>query len=717
MDTKLLNQSDYYINRELSWLEFNHNVLQEAKTLSNPILERLRFLGIFSSNLDEFFMIRVAGLIDQFQMNVTIPDTRTLLSPEEQLEKISEKTHDLVGKQYATFERTILQAQQQAHFRIKKINELSREELERAEAIFDQIIFPTLSPLGIDAYRAFPNLSNKRINIFVNLEKKKEKKVAIVPVPALIDRLYALSDGKEISYVFSEQLIQHCISKLFLGYKIHSTFCFRVTRNADLEIHEDGADDLLTVIEDYLKQRKNGMAVRLEIESSSSSMAKLDDISFLKEELELLERDIYSIEGPLDLTFIFGLYAKAVKIYPNLAYKPFQPFLDNRLEKESIFNLIEEKDIFLHHPYDSFDPVISFIEEASKDPHTISIKQTLYRVSKNSPIIAALKTAAENGIQVTVLVEVKARFDEENNVNWARELEEAGCQVLYGMTHLKTHSKIALVVQKKGEQIKRYVHLGTGNYNDTTAKFYTDMGILTANEEIAQDATAFFNYLSGYSDIPDYKHFYVSPFEIRDSLIEHIDREIEEHKKHQNGRIIAKMNSLTDKLVIKKLFEASIAGIQIDLIIRGICCLRPGIPGISDNIRVRTIVGRFLEHSRVYYFHNNGENRLYLSSADMMTRNMVKRVEIEFPVLDKGIVQRIKSILDYQLEDNQKARILQEDGTYVLANLDESRAPFNSQVFLMEEAEKRQAAQIAQADPIKKGRPWYSKLFDKMLHR
>ncbi|MGE7365246.1 RNA degradosome polyphosphate kinase [Desemzia incerta] len=673
---------ELYENRELSWLDFNYRVLSEADSQQNPLLEQLRFLGIGSSNLDEFFMVRVAGLQDQVKSNYTQTDNKTQLSPEEQLEAISVKNRLNVDYQYSLYKEVTQELTQYGVF-FKSINDLSPEEKQLAENVFFELVFPTLTPLGIDAYRPFPNLQNKLINVFVHLEKDGASEIAVVPLPALADQFVPIEIGDEVTILYTEDLVTHYIGSLFNGYTVTSTFNFRVTRNADLEIHEQGAEDLLIVIEDYLKERKKGMAVRLEVDFRDPYETIKEDIDYLTASLKLEARDVYLIDGPLDLTVLGDIATYLSERLPTLSYPPFSPVYPEELIDKTIYELADEKDLFFHHPYDSFYPIVEFIQQAAEDPHVLAIKQTLYRVSSDSPIVQALKQAVDNGKQVTVLVELKARFDEERNVQWAKELEEAGCHVIYGMNNLKTHSKISLVVKKNGNTLTRYVHLGTGNYNDSTAKLYTDMGLITTNKEMGEDATNFFNYLSGYSQQPVYHHLTVSPFDIRDSYIEDIDAEIAFHQQFGNGHMIAKMNSLTDKVVIEKLYEASQAGVKIDLIIRGICCLRSQIPGVSENIRVISIVGRFLEHSRIYYFRHNGAHKLYLSSADMMTRNMVKRIEIEFPILDEAINQIILSILETYLKDNVKARQQMADGSYQLIQND---APLvNSQQVFMEQ--------------------------------
>ncbi|MCO4323211.1 RNA degradosome polyphosphate kinase [Mammaliicoccus sciuri] len=677
-----LDNPEYYNNRELSWLDFNYRVLEEAIDPNNPLLEQLKFLAIHSSNLDEFFMVRVAGLKDQVKMNFNEPENKAQLTPKEQLIGIEKKNRVNVELQYKRFNE-LKELLKSYKIFITQPERLPEPLIEQLQHQFNTEILPTLSPLGIDAYRPFPKLNNKMLNLFVDIRLNDgEIKSAIVPVPTLLDRIIKLEHEGVKYIVFLEDVISLFIEQLFNGYEVINTYTFRVTRNADLTIHEEGAEDLLIEIERFLKERKSGAAVRLEIDSRHID-AEVKSI-FLMNELELSNEDIYRVNGPLDLTVLFSLVGQLEDLFPELLFKPYTPQISSSLSKNNVFELALERDVFFHHPYESFEPIVEFIKEASEDPDTLAIKQTLYRVSSDSPIIQALKNAAENGKQVTVLVELKARFDEENNVQWARMLEDAGCNVIYGMTFLKTHSKITLVIKKVKGKVIPFVHLGTGNYNDKTAKIYTDMGIITTNPQIGQDAINFFNYLSGYSLKPDYNELIVAPFEIRDFFVEHIEQEMESHKEHGNGLIIAKMNSLTDKKVIKKLFEASQCGVKIKLIIRGICCLKPGIKGVSENIEVISIVGRFLEHSRIYYFYHNGQEKMYLSSADMMTRNMIKRVEILFPVLDPNLVKRLKGIVDLQLNDGLKGRIQNNEGLYQYN--DAGNKHMNSQEMLMDEA-------------------------------
>ncbi len=708
-----LNNKAYYNNREVSWVAFNYRVIEESLDNRNPLLERLKFLAIASSNLDEFFMVRVAGLKDQIKLNFNERENKTQMTPREQLIAIDKDNRENVRVQYEQYHK-LLQELEGHNIFLKQPDELEPHNYEVVKHRFEYEIMPTLTPLGIDAYRPFPKLSNKSLNVFVDVvDPKGESKSAIVQIPALLDRIIMLQDDQKMIFVMLEDIIIHFIDRLFTGHQVKRTFTFRITRNADLSIHEDGAEDLLIEIEKFLKKRKSGAAVRLEIDTRNDPTI---GGSFLTHELEIEERDVYKIDGPLDLTMLFQLSGMIAKKYPQLEFKPFEPAPPASLGLDNIYEVARERDVFFHHPYESFQPVVDFIKEASVDPSTLAIKQTLYRVSSDSPIIEALKNAAEAGKQVTVLVELKARFDEENNVHWAKMLEEAGCHVIYGMTYLKTHSKITLVIKKIDDELVPYVHLGTGNYNDKTAKIYTDMGIITTNKEIGQDAMNFFNYLSGYSEKPEYNKLHVAPFEIREEFLDHIEQEIISHKENGNGLIIAKMNSLTDKAVIKKLFEASQAGVKVNLIIRGICCLKPGIPGVSDNIRVISIVGRFLEHSRIYYFYHNGKERMYLSSADMMTRNMIKRVEILFPILDENIVARLKEFLQLQLDDNQKAREQDMNGVYHYVR--NQLEPINSQQYLVKEAEafKRSLTKERKVihQPVMSRR---SKLFDRVISR
>ncbi|MFJ8514588.1 RNA degradosome polyphosphate kinase [Lysinibacillus xylanilyticus] len=682
----------YYNNRELSWLAFNERVLEEAEDVNNPLLERLKFLAIFSSNLDEFFMVRVAGLQDQVRAGFHKPENKSGLTPNEQLAKIAERTQALVRRQTEVYRHLIYDLLPQHNVHIADMKDLNSTQKAFVNEMFAETIFPVLTPVAVDAYRPFPTLLGKTLNLLVLLEQdeadlENREKVAIVQVPSVLDRYIKVpsADGETVIVLLEDVIVAH-IEKLFYGYSVKSAQAFRLTRNADLTIHEEGARDLLVEIEKELKKRKWGVGSRLEVREGEMSEEVL---TYLLDEFEIEETDVFHIDGPLDLTFMFS-FVKGISVgREHLEYESFipQPPLDLQSD-ENIFEKALQQDIFFHHPYESFAPIVDFISEAAVNPNVLAIKQTLYRVSGNSPIIQALKLAAENGKQVTVLVELKARFDEENNVHWAKQLEQAGCLVIYGMNNLKTHSKITLVVSRRNGKIERFVHLGTGNYNDATAKIYTDMGIITTEKEFGIDATNFFNYLSGYTEKPTFNHLVVAPFDIRDEFIQLMDEEIACHKEHGNGFIRAKMNSLTDKDLMMKLYEASIAGVKVELIIRGICCIRPGIPGISENITVTSIVGRFLEHSRIYWFHHNGENKVYLSSADMMTRNMIKRVEILFPVYASEAKARIINIMNTQLEDTAKARIQDSNGKYHYKEFDRGEDPINSQEIFLKDALK-----------------------------
>ena len=693
LDATIINLNDhsFYNNRELSWLDFNQRVLEEAMDDRNALLERYKFLAIFSSNLDEFFMVRVAGLVDQRKAGYIRPEDKAGLTPTEQLTAITKIAHELIEKQDQTYLNQLNPLLAKEHVKILSISDLSQDELSFLESHFNEHIFPVLTPMAIDAYRPFPMLLNKSLNLGIILVENEEsnegkdlqEKFAIVQVPSVIKRYIELpSNHATRHFVLLEEVISRFIDQLFKGYVIKSVTAFRITRNADLTIHEDEADDLLIEIEEELKKRKWGAPIRLEVQNQVYNKNVVD---YLIKELEIHIKDVYFVQAPLDLTFLFSFYNTIQSTHSHLVDENVNPQVPQELvENKDIFEAALKQDILLHHPYESFEPIVEFISKAADDPDVQAISQTLYRVSGNSPIIQSLKRAAENGKQVTVLVELKARFDEKNNVQWAKELEKAGCHVIYGMTHLKIHSKITLIVRRKNNKIERFVHLGTGNYNDATARIYTDMGLITSNEQIGIDATNYFNYLSGHMEKPVYHHLIVSPFDIRDKFMLLIDQEIAYHQQFGDGYIIAKMNSLSDKKIIMKLYEASREGVKIDLIVRGICCLRPGIKGISENIKVRSIVGKFLEHTRIYYFHHHGQKELFLSSADLMTRNMDHRVEILFPILSSHLKEKIYTVLELVLKDNVKAREQDSSGHYhyVERNADENEV--NSQLILCE---------------------------------
>jgi len=653
-----LTKPEYFYNRELSWLKFNLRVLKEAMGKETPLLERLKFIAISASNLDEFFMVRVAGLWSNFDSGVEKRDASGM-SVHEQLVAISQAAHEQVRTQ--TKSLIALMAEMDAvklHFRrVKDLSELGKDWLEE---YYRQVVFPVLTPMAVDASRPFPFLANKTLNLAVELIKADgEHSMGLIQVPSVLDRIVEVEPEGKRTFVFLEDIIASHCHDLFKGCHILDMVSFRVTRDSDLDLEEDDSVDLMKEVEESLRKRKRGAAVRLEIFKTNNNRIK----KFLEENLDVTEMEVYEINGPLDPTCFFKFIGMK-GMWPWL-YEPFVPQRPLELPDDSdLFAAIRENDILLHHPYESFDPVVKLVSDAADDPQVLAIKQTLYRVSGNSPIVAALARAAENGKQVTVLVELKARFDEENNILWARRLEKAGCHVIYGLVGLKTHAKIILIVRKEDNGIRRYLHLGTGNYNDSTAKLYTDLGLMTANDEFGSDASAFFNLLSGYSEPPVWNKLVMAPLGLREKIYALIDNEIAMVRAGREGHIIAKMNSLIDQPVIQKLYEASAAGVHIDLIVRGICGLRTGIEGISDNITVRSIVGRQLEHSRIFWFANGGEEQLYLSSADWMPRNLNDRVELFFPVETEEHIHRIKALLDLYLRDNVGAHMMQSNGTY-----------------------------------------------------
>lgn len=653
-----LTKPEYFYNRELSWLKFNLRVLKEAMVKDTPLLERLKFIAISASNLDEFFMVRVASLWSNFDSGVEKRDASGM-SVHEQLVAISQAAHEQVRTQ--TKSLIALMAEMDAvklHFRrVKDLSELGKDWLEE---YYREVVFPVLTPMAVDASRPFPFLANKTLNLAVELIKADgEHSMGLIQVPSVLDRIVEVEPEGKRTFVFLEDIIASHCHDLFKGCHILDMVSFRVTRDSDLDLEEDDSVDLMKEVEESLRKRKRGAAVRLEIFKTNNNRIK----RFLEENLDVTEMEVYEINGPLDPTCFFKFIGMK-GMWPWL-YEPFVPQRPLELPNDSdLFAAIRENDILLHHPYESFDPVVKLVSDAADDPQVLAIKQTLYRVSGNSPIVAALARAAENGKQVTVLVELKARFDEENNILWARRLEKAGCHVIYGLVGLKTHAKIILIVRKEDNGIRRYLHLGTGNYNDSTAKLYTDIGLMTANDEFGSDASAFFNLLSGYSEPPVWNKLVMAPLGLREKIYALIDNEIAMVRAGREGHIIAKMNSLIDQPVIQKLYEASAAGVHIDLIVRGICGLRTGIEGISDNITVRSIVGRQLEHSRIFWFANGGEEQLYLSSADWMPRNLNDRVELFFPVETEEHIHRIKALLDLYLRDNVGAHMMQSNGTY-----------------------------------------------------
>ena len=653
-----LNKPEYFYNRELSWLKFNLRVLKEAMFKNAPLLERLKFIAISASNLDEFFMVRVAGLWNSLDNGVDKVDAAGL-SVKEQLEAIAESAHEQIRTQTKYLMALIGEMDAVGlHFRrVENLTDLGKDWLEE---YYREIIYPVLTPMAVDASRPFPFLANKTQNLAVELIKSDgEHSMGLIQVPSVLDRILEIPPEERRTFVFLEDIIASHCQDLFKGCQILDVVPFRVTRDSDLDLEEEDSVDLLKEVEESLRKRKRGAAVRLEIFKTNNNRIK----KFLEENLDVSDLEIYEINGPLDPTCFFK-FTGLKGMWPWL-HEPFVPQRPLELPDDSdLFAAIRQNDILLHHPYESFDPVVKLVSDAADDPKVLAIKQTLYRVSGNSPIVAALARAAENGKQVTVLVELKARFDEENNILWARRLEKAGCHVIYGLVGLKTHAKIILIVRKEDNGIKRYVHLGTGNYNDSTAKLYTDLGLMTANDEFGIDASAFFNLLSGYGEPPVWNKLVMAPLGLREKIYSLINNEINMVNMGKEGHIIAKMNSLIDYPVIQKLYEASAAGVHIDLIVRGICGLRTGIEGISDNITVRSIVGRQLEHSRIFWFANGGEEQLYLSSADWMPRNLNDRVELFFPVETEEHIRRIKALLDLYLRDNVGAHMMQSNGTY-----------------------------------------------------
>ncbi|MCX8128799.1 MAG: RNA degradosome polyphosphate kinase [Clostridia bacterium] len=681
--------SKNYFNRELSWLEFNERVLLEASENNNenPILERLKFLSIVSSNLDEFFMVRVASLYDQMRASFNEPDPSGML-PNEQIGHIAQRAQKMVNDQYNCYNRSLIPKLKKEGILFLKEKDLDDRQRAYLDKYYKEMVYPVLTPVVVDRSRPFPLVLNKSLNIALLLENEDEEGeddiiFGMVQVPSVLDRLVRVpSENSKDCFVFLEDIVKMNIDTLFTGHKVITIACYRVTRNTDQGLDEEDAEDLLEAIQEFIKKRKWGMVIRLEIEKEMDENL----LSILKEEFEVPVGNVYKINGPLDLTFLMKI--SSLPEYDHLRYSTYQPQpVPELADKDDIFSAISGKDILLHHPYQSFDPVVELVRCAAYDPKVLAIKQTLYRVSGNSPIVEALAQAAENGKQVTVLVELKARFDEQNNIIWAKRLEMAGCHVIYGLVGLKTHCKMLLVVRSEEDGIKRYVHLGTGNYNDITARFYTDIGLLTADPYIGADTSAIFNMLSGYSRLSSMYKLDVAPVNLRNRFASLIKREAENARNGKGSRIIAKINSLVDDKIIKELYKASCAGVKIDLIVRGICCLKPGVKGLSENITVRSIVGRFLEHSRIFYFYNDGDELMLLSSSDWMGRNLDRRVELLFPLEDRNVFKTVKDILDVYMKDNVKARILDMDGNYRKVQK-RGKKPLNSQEYFCEQAVK-----------------------------
>ena len=721
----------FYTNRELSWLDFNYRILDEARDKTNPLFERLKFLSITASNLDEFFMVRVASLMDMVHAKVTKPDLAGL-TPSEQLAQVEQKCHELIERQYSTLSRSLIPAlRNEGYDLVINPDLLNEKQRSYLKTYFEETVYPVLTPTAVDASRPFPLIRNKSLNIgalisrrkgegeknsegmtFIkNLQKNGEKiadkiskdkslkkgtMFATVQVPTVLPRVVRIPEEDEgnMAGVLLEDLIKMNLDSLFSGYDVVCAHAYRITRNADMTLDEDDSDDLLEEIQSKLKQRQWGEVIRFEYEDSMDP--KL--LKILRREFNVSDSEMYPIQGPLDLTYLMKFYSLPGS--DRLKDKPWTPQPNPVLQQNEgmdLFSVIRKGDIFLSHPYQTFDPVVDLIRNASTDPDVLAIKITLYRVSGHSPIVAALAHAAENGKQVTALVELKARFDEENNIQWAEMLEKAGCHVIYGLVGLKTHSKIALVVRREEDGIRRYVHLATGNYNDSTAKLYTDCGIMTCREPFGEDATAVFNMLSGYSEPKRWNRLHLAPIWLRDAFMMLIDREIGHARENEPAHITAKMNSLCDRDIIAKLYEASAAGVKIDLIIRGICCLRVGIPGVSENITVRSIVGTFLEHARIFRFANGGREEVYMSSADWMPRNLDRRVEILFPLEDPLCREKACHILDVQMADTLKAHILRSDNTYEKVDR-RGKASIGAQATLMQEALE---ASVNLHDPIR----------------
>ena len=675
-----------FYNRELSWLEFDDRILNEARDSKNPLLERLNFLSITASNLDEFYIVRVASLRDMQSIDFAERDIAGF-SIDEQLERIDQKTRRTMSLMYSTFGRSLVPSLAQEKIYLKNYEELSDQLRAIADSYFKTVLYPILTPMAVDSSRPFPLIYNRSLNMCVMLEnepkmvKLQEKATdgisnakhtvndekymyATVQIPTVVKRLYQIPTEDGDVFVPVEQIIRANTDMLFNGQTVVATAFYRVMRNADLDIDEDEAEDLLKEIEEQVRRRRFGEIIRLEVQDDIDS----DLLKYIVDELEVDEADIFTVNGPIDLTVLSKLASACKAKHPELCYKAHEPAeaasFDGPVSELDIFEQIRAKDRIVHHPYETFEPVLEFVKQAARDPNVLAIKQTLYRVSDRSPIIASLLEAAQNGKQVMVLVELKARFDEENNINWAKKLENAGCHVIYGLVGLKTHSKITLVVRKEEDGIRRYLHLATGNYNDVTAKIYTDLGLFTASESFGEDASEFFNMLSGFSIPQSWRRLIPAPLWMKDYFISRIRREAENARNGKPARIIAKINSLVDETVIKALYTASNAGVKIDLIVRGICCLRAGIPGMSENITVRSITGRFLEHSRIFYFYNEGHEDVYLASADWMPRNLNRRVELLFPVEDADCRARVMEVLEVELADTVRAHFLQPDGSY-----------------------------------------------------
>lgn len=696
-----LHEPQWYLNRELSWLAFNERVLEEAEDLTNPLLERLKFLAIFSSNLDEFFQVRVAGIKEQVKAGVgeVTPDG---LDAQEELIAIGKRCRELVDRQYRCLRESVLPALAENGVLLRTGHRLTDRDCMELLEFFRKQVFPTITPMAVDPAHPFPHVPNKALCLAVILDDPRsdvtERKFAIVPVPGVLARMVPLStlapletgDDRptERAFTLLGEVITRHLSEFFCGLHVVEVAPFRVTRNTEMYLDEDDTDDLLAAIESELRTRNRGAAVRLEI----SEQASEEVVARLTGPLGLTTEDVYRINGPIDLTFAWKIVGlPGFKELRDPPYTPQPVIAFGELASNNpadFFDRIRAGDVLVHHPYESFSCVTDFLNAAVDDPAVLAIKQTLYRTAKDSPVLAALERAAQNGKQVTALMELKARFDEENNIQWAKRLEAAGVHVVYGLVGLKTHCKVALVIRREEGGIRQYVHLSTGNYNHVTSRLYTDIGLFTADAEMGQDASALFNMLTGYSLVSNWNRLCVAPTDMHQRVCAWIEREIAKHERHGEGRIIMKCNSIVESKVIRRLYMASRAGVQVDLIIRGICCLRPGVPGVSENIRVRSIVDRFLEHSRIFYFRNGGQEEFWLGSADLMPRNLFKRVEVLFPLIDPGLRKRVlKEILAANLKDNVRARLMHPDGTYERAKPGQGK-PFRMQFWLARRAAK-----------------------------
>ena len=648
----------YYFNRELSWLEFNERVLEEAFDSTNPLMERLKFLAITASNLDEFFMVRVSAIWEQESAGVGSDPSG--MTPMEQLGALSHRAHQMSDDQYDCYDK-LVPLLKRAGISFLEFDELNENQIISVRDYYYKTLYPVITPMGIDKNRPFPVLNNRTVNLLMEVKGDDETPYfAIAQVPTVLPRLYKLNSPKGThSYIMLENIMLAYIDTLFPGHTVLRTSMFRVTRNSDLEFDSDEIGDMIQEMERSIKRRRWGDPVRIEITQGIGD----DSLEFLVRELKLVADEIYYVSGPLDLNAFMGM--TSMPEFIKLQKKPMPPkAVPAFLECKTMFDVIREQDVVVHHPYMSFDSVLRFVEEAANDPDVLAIKQTLYRVSGNSPIVNSLMKAAENGKQVTVLVELFARFDEENNIIWAKRMEQSGCHVVYGQAGLKTHCKICLVVRREDDGIRRYMHLGTGNYNDATAKIYVDTGYFTCKESFGQDCSILFNSLTGYAKNAKWQKFAVAPLTIRAAFIRLIETETANAQAGRSSRILAKLNSLSDVGIIQALYCASNAGVQIRLLVRGICCLKAGIKGVSENIEVSSIVDRFLEHDRIYIFENGGSCRVFLSSADWMVRNLDRRVEIMFPIEDAGLKNDIIAYLELSLSDNVKRRLQQADGSY-----------------------------------------------------